>query len=206
MAGRPNRRRKRDHIPTPQYPELVAIYAEEWDSFDAMRAAMIRKGIIEHGISPYDAIQRAIDDVTTDYLLLQRHIRKEAENSKKFNKHQAYVEHPLYDHMLHLRECSVRYSTFAAQYQMEQRRAKLSETRIAVLANTLRTVLENMQLPQDTIRQIPRLLIEELDKDRHAMQISAQKAEALAEILHNDSDVEFIDVDVEEIDDEEPAA
>lgn len=190
MAGRP-KSRKRGREATVRYPELAAIYAEKWTSLDAMRTAMVQNGIVEHGISPYDCIQRAVDDTTTDYLLLKRHIEKDATTVE------AVLEHPLYDHMEHMRDCMVRYSTMAAQYDIQNRQLKIGESRIALLSATLREVLMTLGLPDETIKQIPAMLIQQISSREN---ITPKKADALAEILANDSEVEVIDADVIEED------
>jgi hypothetical protein len=168
MAGRPKTRAKREQQAlaqkngtpdlsqsgrmTPKYQYLADIYAEKYNTFQALRNAMIANGIVEHGINPYDVIQRAIDDTTTDYLLLRRAIDKDTNGDPE-----ALVDHPLYPYMEHMREAMVRYATFATQYDIQKRQLKLSETRIALLSNTMRDVLTQMGVPHDQIRQIPRL-------------------------------------------------
>src|SRR3954449_4340580 len=142
---------------TPKHEYLADIYAERYNTFTALRTAMVQNGIVEHGINPYEVIQRAIDDTTTDYLLLRRAIDKDTHGNPE-----AIVSHPLYDYMEHMREAMVRYSTFAMQYDIQRRQLKLSETRIALLATTLRTVLTQLGLTHDQIKQVPRLLIEQI--------------------------------------------
>jgi len=205
MAGRPKTRAKREleqrkqdpNDPAhPRYQFLADIYAEKYDTFNALRQAMVRGGIVEHGINPYEVIQRAIDDTTTDYLLLRRRIDKDT----KGDPHKL-MEHPLYEYMEHIREAMVRYSTFAMQYDIQKRQLKLSETRVALLADTLRTAGRQLGLTHDQIRQLPQLLIQTI-KDKEPgtpskyvgpQKLDANKAEALAEILHNDTEVEIID-------------
>jgi hypothetical protein len=212
MAGRPKTRQRREeqarrdskpknhnnHAPRHKY--LADIYAEKYTTFDALRQAMILNGIVEHGINPYEVIQRAIDDTTTDYLLLRRQIDRDSHGDPT-----KLVDHPLYDYMEHMREAMVRYSTFAMQYDIQKRQIKLSETRVAVLAVALKTTLTNLGLNHDQIKQTPRLLIEavksqEPKANAHANHLGQQrfdetKATALAEILHHDAEVEIIDVD-----------
>ena len=208
MAGRPRTRARREaqkkgrpglahsNRTAPKYQYLADIYAERYNTFDALRQAMVENGIVEHGINPYDVIQRAIDDTTTDYLLLRRQIDKDTHGDPE-----ALVDHPLYDYMEHMREASVRYATFATQYDIQKRQLKLSETRVALLAHTLRTVGENLGLTNDQIKQIPTLLIEQVAKASPATHVQGKqvldqtKALALAEILHHDAEVEVIDVD-----------
>jgi hypothetical protein len=105
----------------------------------------------------------------------------------------------------------VRYSTFAMQYDIQLRQVKLSEARIGILGATLRTVLQNMGMPHDQISKVPQLLIEQITAREpaglRASKIDAQKARAIAEILHNDTEVtieldddEAIDIDAEATD------
>jgi hypothetical protein len=195
MAGSPLKRQRqrqfnKDRRSPPRYPELAAIYAEKWNSFDAMRAAMVQAGIVEHGISPYDCIQRAIDDVATDYLLLRRKIDKESSNIEE------QIEHPLHDYMEHLRECMVRYSTFAAQYDINNKNLKLSEARLALLANGLREIARQLKLSDEQTKQMPAMLINIFAQTQN---LDVYKATALAEILGNDADIEIIDGNAEEI-------
>lgn len=168
---------------------LADIYAEEYTTFDALRIAMIRNGIVEHRISPYEVIQRAIDDCATDYLLIRQRLEKDSNGNIE-----TLTDHPLYEVMEKVREAMVRYSTFAMQYDIQLRQLKLSEARVAILANTLRNVLTGLGVNQDVIRQVPRLLIAQLEAEQaagnnRASRLDGQKAEAIAEILHNDTEV-----------------
>lgn len=174
----------------PTYPALAAIYAEKWNTFDAMRAAMVQGGIVEHGISPYDCIQRAIDDVTTDYLLLRRKIDKES------NTIEEHIEHPLNDHCEHLRECMVRYSTFAAQYDINNKNLKLSEARLALLSNGLKEVARSLKLTETQTQQLPSMLINIFAQTQR---LDETKTTALAEILGNDAEIEIIEGTAEDI-------
>jgi hypothetical protein len=183
---------------TPKHEYLADIYAERYTTFDALRQAMVQNGIVEHGINPYEVIQRAIDDTTTDYLLLRRAIDKDTKGDPA-----KLVNHPLYEYMEHMREAMVRYSTFAMQYDIQKRQLRLSETRVALLATTLRTVLTDLGLTQDQIKQVPRLLIEAIQNEEPRQpnigagqtKLDVNKATALAEILHHDSTVEILDAD-----------
>lgn len=185
----------------PKHAYLADIYAEKYNTFAALRTAMVQNGIVEHGINPYEVIQRAIDDTTTDYLLLRRAIDKDTHGDP-----QKLVDHPLYDYMEHMREAMVRYSTFAMQYDIQKRQLRLSETRVALLATTLRTVLQNLGLNQDQIKAVPKLLIEAIqDEEPRQPNIGAgqtkldpHKAEALAEILSHDAQVEVLDLEPDE--------
>jgi hypothetical protein len=102
--------------------------------------------------------------------------------------------------MEHMREAMVRYSTFAMQYDIQKRQLKLSESRIALLAVTLRTVLEQLGLSHEQIKQAPKLLIaaiqaEETPNQPKLAHISPHKAEALAEIIAHDAEVTITDAD-----------
>jgi|SRR5580765_825384 len=176
--------------PRPTHEVLADIYSERYTTFDALRAAMVQNGIVEHGLNPYEVIQRAIDDTSMDYLLTRRKIDKDSKGDP--NK---LVDHDLYDHMVSMREAMVRYSTFAMQYDIQRRQIRLSETRIALLAATLRDILPKLGVEQQTIKQVPRLLVEYLSKNQPNM--DPHKATALAEILHRDAEIV-----IEETDDE----
>lgn len=161
---------------------------------------MVQNGIVDHGINPYDCIQRAIDDTAGDYLLLRQRIDRDTHGDPT-----KLEDHPLYYFMEHVREAMVRYSTFAMQYDIQKRQLKLSETRVALLAHTLRNVLTTLGVDQDTIRQVPRMLIAQLQieqqktestnpaRNAQPSRLDPAKAEALAEILHNDAEVEVIE-------------
>lgn len=163
---------------------------------------MVQYGIVEHGLSPFDVIQRAIDDTATDYILVRQRIDKDTNGDPT-----KLEDHPLYYFMEHIREASVRYSTFAMQYDIQRRQLKLSESRVALLAATLRTVATQLGLTPDQTRQIPKLLISTLEQERikqdppnpgrnaQPTRMDPNKAEAIAEILHHDSMVEVIEVE-----------
>jgi hypothetical protein len=158
---------------------------------------MVHNGIVDHGINPYDVIQRAIDDTTTDYLLLRRTIDKETNGDPSL-----LVDHELYPYMEHMREAMVRYATFATQYDIQRRQLKLSEARVALLSHTLRDVLQDLGLTHEQIREVPRLLIAQLKSTEPKAgpsvgpsKLDANKAEAIAEILHHDAEVSIMDAD-----------
>jgi len=183
----------------PKYQYLADIYAERYTTFEALRMAMVQNGIVDHGINPYDVIQRAIDDTTTDYLLLRRQIDKDTQGSPEL-----LVDHPLTPYMEQMREAMVRYATFATQYDIQRRQLKLSESRVALLSATLRDVLQDLGLPHEQIREVPRLLINQLKatdeqkgpKQYRQSKLDADKAEAIAEILHHDAEVTITDADI----------
>jgi hypothetical protein len=181
----------------PKYQYLADIYAERYTTFDALRMAMVHNGIVDHGINPYDVIQRAIDDTTTDYLLLRRTIDKETNGDPEL-----LVDHPLYHYMEQMREAAVRYATFATQYDIQRRQLKLSESRVALLSHTLRDVLQDLGMNHEQIREVPKLLIQNLknseppsNNGRNGSRLDATKAEAIAEILHHDAEVSIMDAD-----------
>lgn len=205
MAGRPRTRAKRqaqqqnggrptNRVGQPKFKYLADIYAERYTTFDALRTALVQNGIVEHRINPYDVIQRAIDDTTTDYLLLRRKIDKDTHGDPE-----KIVNHPLYTYMEEMREAAVRYSTFATQYDIQRRQLKLSESRVALLSHTLRGVLQELGLSHDQIRQVPKLLIEaikaEEPKTNSATKLDSDKATAIAEILHHDAEITIEDVE-----------
>jgi hypothetical protein len=175
---------------------LAELYSEKYTTFDALRVAMVRNGIVEHRISAYDVIQRAIDDTFTDYALMRQRIERDSHGDIL-----AAVEHPLYPYMEKAREAMVRYSTFAMQYDIQLRQLRLSEARVGILAATLRNVLQTLGLDHDQIQQVPKLLIEEMkgeEKDIRQSKLDEKKAEAIAEILANDSEVEILDATPQE--------
>lgn len=191
-----NPQKNHRHELTKTQATLVSLYAEEYTTFDALRVAMIKSGVVEHRISPYDVIQRAIDDTFTDYALMRQRIERDS----KGNIVEA-TDHPLYPTMERAREAMVRYSTFALQYDIQRRQLALSEARVGILANTLRNVLANLGLNHDQIQKVPSLLIAQLkagEKDIRQTKLDELKAEAIAEILANDSAVEIIDVEATE--------
>lgn len=175
----------------PDNPTLAAIYAEEYSTFDALRSAMIRGGVVEHRVPAFDVIQRAIDDTFTDYALLRQRIERDSGG----NIEEA-IDHPLYPTMERTREAMVRYSTFALQYDIQRRQLALSEARVGILAATLRNVLTGLGLNHDQIQQVPKLLIKELTQHPQGprqSKLDEVKAEAIAEILANDSKVTITD-------------
>lgn len=170
---------------------LADLYAEEYTTFDSLRKAMIRNGVVEHRVSAYDVIQRAIDDTVTDYMLMRQRIERDSNGNIE-----AAIEHNLYHSMERAREAMVRYSTFAMQYDIQLRQLKISEARVGLLASTLRNVLNQLGLNHDQVSRVPQLLIEQLKSNEtnvRQTKLDAVKAEAIAEILANDSEVEIIE-------------
>lgn len=183
--------------PPPTHEDVAAVYRKNtWDNFEALRTALVQNGIVEHGLNPYDVIQRAIDDVSLDYLLLRRAIDRDTQGDPH-----KLTEHDLYMDMEHARECMVRYSTFAVQYDIQKRQLRLNEGRIALLAATLRVVLSNFDIPQERIKEVPRLLIDALQAEMpyHGSatgpKMNESRALAMAEIISN-PDIE-IELDIE---------
>jgi hypothetical protein len=185
------------HQLTKEQQTLSELYAEDYTTFDALRKAMIRNGVVEHRVSAYDVIQRAIDDTVTDYMLMRQRIEKDSNG----NIAEA-IDHPLYPSMEKAREAMVRYSTFAMQYDIQLRQLKINEARVGILASTLRNVLVGLGLNHDQIQKVPQLLIEQLksgEKNPRQTKLDAVKAEAIAEILANDSEVEILDATSEDV-------
>lgn len=195
-----------DRLPT--HPELADQFRKDkWVKLDQLKAMMIQGGIVEHRISPLDALQRAIDDVTMDYLALRNFISNSDHVQNSQDRVAAEHTHPLTARADYLRECMVRYSTFASQYKIAERANKMNEARTALLAFALKEVLTRLNVPQDQIAQAPKMLIQVLaEKHNHdpnseftdgrdglprgrSTALDADKAEALVEILHNDSQV-----------------
>lgn len=180
------------HLLTKEQATLADLYAEKYSTFDALRIAMVQNGVVEHRVSAFDVIQRAIDDTVTDYLLLRKRIEADGHGNIE-----SMVEHPLYEVMERVREAMVRYSTFAMQYDIQMRQLKLSEARVGILSHTLRQVLGGLGLNQEQIRQVPKLLIEAIQAQEpnnfRATKLDPVKAEAIAEILGNDVEVEILD-------------
>lgn len=195
MAGRPKLRAAREARERangtvrsrPTHEDLVEVYSEEFTTFQQLRKVLVQKGIVEHGLNPYEVIQRAIDDVSLDYLITRRKIDQDTNGDP--NK---LVDHELYEHMEHMRESMVRYSTFAMQYDIQKRQLKLSESRIALLAASLRVVLLNFDVPQDKIKEVPRMLIEAIKSETpwqgnpFGPKLNDEKANAMAELISGD--------------------
>ena len=68
-------------------------------------------------------------------------------------------DHPLTDRLHYLREAMVRYSTFATQYKLAEQQQKVSEARTALLAYSLKEVLSKLGVDDQTVAQVPRMLI-----------------------------------------------
>jgi hypothetical protein len=193
VAGRTKTRRTR-RLRQPTDPHLAAIYQEEYSTFEALRTALVQNGIVEHGLNPYEVIQRAIDDTTTDYLLIRQRIEKDTNGNIKL-----FTEHPLYSDMQQTREAMVRYSTFAAQYDIQKRQLKITEARIGLLAHALRHLLQGYGLNPDQINEVPQKLIEVIRQQESPTnpalpRPTLEKATAIAEIMHRDADIVIEDL------------
>lgn len=184
----------------PTHPDLLRKYKQDdWNLLENLRQTLIRRGLVEHRISPTEAIQRAIDDVTIDYLALRHYIDQRTDDP---NEQQS---HPLIDRLHYLREAMVRYSTFATQYKLAEQQQKVSEARTALLAYSLKEVLSKLGIDDETVAQVPKLLIAHLSEQANegargegrskSAQLDPNKAEALVEILHNDSEVVILEED-----------
>lgn len=190
----------------PTHPDLAEQFRrDKWVGLDQLKAMMVQGGIVEHRISPLEALQRAIDDVTMDYLALRHFIQNDVATQQ--DRLQAEAAHPMTHRADYLRECMVRYSTFASQYKIAERANKMNEARTALLAFALKEVLTKLGVDQEKIAQAPRMLIDVLSqKHNHdpeseytdgrdglprgrATALDADKAEAIVEILHRDAEV-----------------
>jgi hypothetical protein len=191
--GAPTNRRSR----LPTHPDLLRKYKDDdWNLLENLRQTLIQRGLVEHRITPTEAIQRAIDDVTVDYLALRHYIDQRVDNPKE------QQDHPLTDRLHYLREAMVRYSTFATQYRLAEQQQKVSEARTALLAFALKEVLTKLGLDEATIARAPKMLIETIASQANqtngrehgrATRLDENKAEALLEILHHDSEVVILD-------------
>lgn len=154
---------------------------------DELRRIIIKYGLVEHRISPYEALQRAIDDATIDYMIIRKKVDRESNGPSDI------FDHPNYDQMLQARETMVRYATYAIQYDIISRQQKITETRVALLGHALQATLQELGVDYDKIQKAPSMLIDKLGQaDR---KLDTKKAEALVEILHNDAEVEIKDQD-----------
>jgi len=194
MPGRTRTRQARRRV-RPTDEALASLYANEYSTFEELRTALVQNGIVEHGLNPYEVIQRAIDDTVTDYLLLRSRIERDTRNDIS-----KFVNHDLYEDMVRAREASVRYSTFAAQYDIQLRQLKITEARIALLAHALRHLLQGYGLNPDQINEIPKKLIEVISNQEKPAgnrlpRPNFEKATAIAEIMHRDADIVIEDVD-----------
>jgi len=78
------------------------------------------------------------------------------------------------------------------QYDIQKRQLKLSESRIALLAASLRVVLLNFDVPQDKIKEVPRMLIEAIKSETpwqgnpFGPKLNDEKANAMAELISGD--------------------
>jgi hypothetical protein len=200
QTGRPQGKSKGLTSKLPTHPDLLQKYkSDDWDLLENLRQTLIRRGLVEHRISPTEAIQRAIDDVTLDYLALRHYIDQRVDSPKE------QQDHPLTDRLHYLREAMVRYSTFATQYKLAEQQQKVSEARTALLAYSLKEVLSKLGIDDETVAQVPRLLIAHLAQQANngergnplskTAQLDETKAEALVEILHNDSEVVILEED-----------
>lgn len=161
-----------------------------------LRQQLVAHGVVELNIDPTDALSRAIDDCTTDYLLIRQQISAElADDPDRLDE---FFEHELYPEAVRLRQQMSQYATYAIQYKLAERHIRLSETRTALLAYALQTTLEEIGLDYDTIKRVPGLLMKNLMDSEHAPNIDIVKAEAMAEIMINGAEVDIVDVEAEE--------
>lgn len=161
----------------------IAHRAPDWPikSNAELRRLMIRYGVVEHRISPYEALQRAIDDATLDYLAIRTLVDRESDSPSDL------VHHPLYREMCTARETMVRYSTYAIQYDIAAKQQKLTETRVALLAHALQITLRQMGIPEQAIKDAPSKLIDNLQKADP--KLDSMKATAITEIMNEDATV-----------------
>jgi hypothetical protein len=198
MAGRPKTRAKQEALHQLALRENFRGYREQdpdtrANTLTALKSEILKKGIVEHNIQPEDALQRAIDDTTGDYLLLRSRIR--AEIGDDSDRLQEFFDHELYPEAERLKSQMAQLSTIALQYKLADRNMRLDESRTALLAFTLQRTLEQLGVEYEVIRRVPGLMMKNLGDSEHAPKIDLKKAEALAEILGNDAEIELNTID-----------
>jgi hypothetical protein len=198
MAGQPRTRRQKEQLHQLAMRENIRNYREQTDderaeTLKALKRELLKNGVVEWNVDPAEALQRAIDDTTLDYLLIRQQI--DAELGDDPNRLDEFFDHDLYPEAVRLRHEVTQYATYAMQYKLTERAIRISEARTALLAYTLQRTLEELDIPYDTIKRVPGLLIKNLTSGEHAPNIDPQKAEVLAEIMLDNAEFEIVDID-----------
>ena len=138
MPGQPNRRDQTKRA------ENQRKYAE----LKAMRDRWVQEGLVQHGIEPYKALQRVIDDSVFRYL-------EECERNDQIRAAGGLVsdrrERGLGREM-------ASYAQMAMQYNLEDRRVSADERRTALLAVLVQVVAARLGIAPDQIKKVPGLM------------------------------------------------
>lgn len=117
------------------------------------REELARKGLVDIDLNPVDVIQRAIDDTAGDYAIM-RAIMDEYETPQE-----AFRKRPfLAEYSASLRSEMTKYATLALNYNLAERQVRLREVEVAILGRLLKHTLEEIGVPAETIRQLPKAL------------------------------------------------
>jgi hypothetical protein len=167
MPGQPNRRDRERREENQRRHAALRAMRDEW----------VRKGIVEHGLSPEDALQRLVDDSMFRYLETvmvndQRRAAGEIVDDRRERK---------------LSDEASKYQMYALQYGLDKRRLEIDERRTDLMLFGLQLICARLGIGAEEFKQVPGMLRTALSEynglspdDRQTM---VRKAQAEAEQL-----------------------
>jgi hypothetical protein len=144
MAGQPNRRdRAKREANQNRHRELKAL-RDQW----------VKEGVVQHGVSPEQALQRVIDDSTFRYLTECKinDDRRDAGEIVSDRRERNLAKDVAY------------YTTLAMQYNIADRQTKVQEGRLVLMLELLQRACRHpdINLPYDKVKLLPRIMKDEL--------------------------------------------
>lgn len=151
------RRKSRGHrLEKKSHPERYIKGSPKWQRAERLRRlAQIRKqavtsGLVEHGLKPWQVLQRLIDDAFIDYATEQADINHREQQGKPITRHR----------LLKLRRDAAYYASLALQYNIADRQTSAMEAQTQMFATLLQMALRDpeINLTERKIRKIPALI------------------------------------------------
>jgi hypothetical protein len=139
---------------------------ERYAELKAKRVEWVKSGLVEHGLSPLESLQRIIDDATLRYLAEAKRNDELRAAGKRVSdaKERALAKEAAY------------YDMLALQYNIDDRRTRVEEGQAAAWIEVLSRVMRHpdINLSEAKIRKIAALIpavageIEQEQDERHA--------------------------------------
>jgi hypothetical protein len=122
----------------------------------ALRDRWVKDGVVQHGLSPEQSLQRIIDDATFRYLgeCQMNDERRDAGEIVSDRRERTLAKEAAY------------FNTLAMQYNIADRQTKVQENRLDLMVALIQRVLRepDISLSPDVVRTIPRRMQAELHR------------------------------------------
>src|SRR5262245_53305614 len=121
---------------SPKKRQAERTRAERYQELRKAVRQLKAEGLVDHGFSPVDAIQRAIDDSIVRYMAeaMENDRKRELGRRVDDSRERALAKDMVY------------YASVAAQYRLDERRVELEQQRVQILSHLMKRALMRMGL------------------------------------------------------------